>query len=295
MPEAPTGDHAMNITIPNYQILNFETESLVISDIGISKVHSQPLLKALRQLQMSRAMTRDELDEVLSDNGLNADSAFAFLEKIISIRTVGELYFEKIIVVHSREGVVGVEELFRQELSGAVEFKEFSSDVVKSAAGVRCFIVLLCHSYDYDGLKKLHFDLAKSSPRSAISVCWPMGDFFCIGQPYIAEVGNPCHFCTVDRLIHNESVRLAKNNWASALAFCKNKHVNIPFKKISLYQELIVVGAIIRSVRFFTESGVLRKYHDDVLCSSYVQLSDGGIFQESNSHWYMCDCLGGRV
>lgn len=82
-----------------------------------------------------------------------------------------------------------------------------------------------------------------------------------------------------------------KNNWASALAFCKNEHVNVPFKKLSFYQELVVIGAIIRNVKFFTENGVLRKYHDDVLCSSYVQLSDGRIFQEPNSHWYICDCL----
>lgn len=66
----------MNIAIPNYQILNFETESLVISDAGISKVHSRPILKALRQIQMSRALTKDELDEILADNGLNAASAF---------------------------------------------------------------------------------------------------------------------------------------------------------------------------------------------------------------------------
>ncbi|MBM9484927.1 McbB family protein [Pseudomonas sp. ICBG1301] len=285
----------MNIAIPNYQILNFETGSLVVSDIGISKVHSQPLLKALRQLQLSRLMTRDELDEVLSENGLSAGGAFEFLEKIVPLRAMDGLYFEKTIIVHSWEGKEGFEDLFRQGVSGVIEFKSFSDDVVKAVAGSRCFIVLLCHSYDYESLKRMHFELAKLSPFSAISVCWPMGGFFCIGQPYIAEVGNPCHFCTVDRLVHNESVMRAKNNWASALAFCKNNHVSMPFKKLSLYQELIVVGAIVRSIKFFTESGVLRKYHDDVLCASYLQLSDGRIFQEPASHWYLCDCLGGEV
>ena len=119
----------MNIAIPNYQILNFETESLVISDAGISKVHSQPILKALRQIQMSRALTKDELDEILADNGLNAASAFEFLEKIIPFTAAKELYFEKTIVVHSWEGAAGIEDLFRQELSGVVEFKDFSSDI----------------------------------------------------------------------------------------------------------------------------------------------------------------------
>lgn len=121
------------------------------------------------------------------------------------------------------------------------------------------------------------------------------GWFFCIGQPYIAEIGNPCHFCTVDRLVNNESVTHSKNNWASVLAFCKGKHVSVPFKALSLYQELIVIGAIVRNVKFFTDVGMVRKYQDNILCATYLQLSDGRIFEEPNSHWYMCDCLGAEI
>ena len=282
----------MNISIPNYEILNFETESLVISDMGVSKVHSQPLLKALRQLKLSSWMTKDEVDEVLSENGLEADSAFECLKGMIPFRAVEEIYFEKTVIGHSLRKRRYFEKIFRQELSGILEFKEFSGDVVESIRGGRCFVVLVCQFYDYNSIKKLHFELAKASPQSAISVCWPMGGFFCIGQPYIAEIGNPCHFCTVDRLANDQSVKHSKSNWASVLAFCKDKHVSIPFKALSLYQEMIVIGAIIRKVKFFTEIGVARKYQDDILYVTYLQLSDGRIFEESNSHWYMCDCLG---
>jgi len=285
----------MNITIPNYEILNFETESLIISDMGVSKVHSQPLLKALRQLKLSSVMTKDDVDEVLSENGLEANSAFEFLKGIIPFGAVEELYFEQTVVVHSLGRKGFFEDVFRQEFSGVLEFKEFSSDVVESVRGGRCFVVLICYGYEYDSIKKLHFDLAKASPQSAISVCWPMGGFFCIGQPYIAEIGNPCHFCTVDRLVNNESVTHSKNSWASVLAFCKGKHVSVPFKVLSLYQELIVIGAIVRNVKFFTDVGMVRKYQDNILYATYLQLSDGRIFEESNSHWYMCDCLGAEI
>lgn len=37
------GYSAMNITLPNYEIMNFATESLLVADRGVSKVHSQPL------------------------------------------------------------------------------------------------------------------------------------------------------------------------------------------------------------------------------------------------------------
>ncbi|WP_321864351.1 hypothetical protein [Pseudomonas paraveronii] len=76
----------MNITIPNYEILNFEKESLVISDMGVSKVHSQPLLKALRQLRLSSMMTKIEMDEVLSEHGLEASSVFEFLKGVIPFK-----------------------------------------------------------------------------------------------------------------------------------------------------------------------------------------------------------------
>ncbi|MDQ0741026.1 McbB family protein [Pseudomonas sp. W4I3] len=282
----------MNITVPNYQILNFEKESLVMSEIGVSKVHSQSLLKALRAIQSTSLITKEELQAVLSENGLNPDSAFGFLEKIIPFKEVEDLYFEKIIVVHSWENHERYETLFRQELSGIIEFKAFSDDIIKAVVGFRCFIVLLCHSYDYENLKKLHFDLASASPHSAISVCWPMGGFFCIGQPYIAEVGNPCHFCTVDRLLNNDSMTPEKNSWARVLDFCRARHVCTPFDSLSLFQELIIVGSVVRNIKYFTENGALRKYHDEVLSVAYVRLSDGKVFQESSSHWYMCDCLG---
>lgn len=176
-------------------------------------------------------------------------------------------------------------------MSGLLEFKSFSSGLVESLQDLRCFIVLLCHSYNYNKVKELYFDVARASPKSAISVCWRMGNIFCVGQPYVAEIGNPCHFCIVDRLLNNESVVPAKNNWAGVLAFCKERHLDAPAKPLSLYQEMIVIGAIIKGVKFFTEYGEGNRYQDNILHGTYLKLNDGQIFEESNSHWYMCDCL----
>ncbi|VVN59491.1 hypothetical protein PS687_03382 [Pseudomonas fluorescens] len=282
----------MNMIIPNYEILNFDVESLVVSDVGISKVHSQPLLEVLRQLRFSNVISKNELYRMLSEKGLHESDAFEFLERIIPFKSADEIYFEKTIVVHDWEGQADIESLLGEELSGCAEFKGFSDDVVKAVSDVRCFVVFVCHSYDYDQLKKIYFDVARASPKSAVSVCWRMGGFFSIGQPYIADLGSPCHFCIVDRLICNEFVVPAKNKWASVLAFCKNKHVSVPSATLSLYQEMLVIGAVIRKVKYFTECNGERKYQDNILYNSYVQLSDGKIFEESTSHWYMCDCLG---
>ena len=71
----------MNITIPNYEILNFQNKSLAGSRSDDFKVHSKPLLKALRQLQLFGAMTQSEVDIILSENGFYANDVFEFLDK----------------------------------------------------------------------------------------------------------------------------------------------------------------------------------------------------------------------
>lgn len=281
----------MNIIVPNYEILNIETESLVVSDAGISKIHSQPLLNVLKRLKLSAVMTREEVNEVLAEHGLIQNDAFEFLERIIPFKCIEDIYFEKTIVVSDWKGQVDIENLFKSELSGCLEFNSFSDGVVDSVRNGKCFIVLLCHLYNYENVKNLYFELVRASPKNAISVCWQMGNVFCIGQPYIPEIGNPCHFCAVDRLINNNSIMPAKNSWSSILEFCKNRRIDVPAKALSLYQEMIVVGAVVRKVKFFTEHLGGYKYQDNVLHSSYLQLLDGEILEESNSHWYMCDCL----
>lgn len=85
----------MNIIIPNYEILNFDTENLVVSDVGISRIDSQPMIEVLRRLTLSKVMTKEELDEVLMEHGIGGNEAFEFLEAIIPLRFVDQIYFEK--------------------------------------------------------------------------------------------------------------------------------------------------------------------------------------------------------
>lgn len=66
---------------------------------------------------------------------MNACDAFEFLEKIIPLIAREEMYFEKTIVVHDWSGRANVEDLFRQELSGTLEIRRFSSDIVSSLSG----------------------------------------------------------------------------------------------------------------------------------------------------------------
>ena len=71
----------MNITIPNYEILNFQNERSAAFRNGGSKVYPQPLLQALSQLQVYKTMSTSELDKVLVENGFYANDVFEFLDR----------------------------------------------------------------------------------------------------------------------------------------------------------------------------------------------------------------------
>ncbi|NMZ23068.1 McbB family protein [Pseudomonas proteolytica] len=282
----------MNITIPSYEILNLESEDLIVSELGISRIHSKPLLSALRKLSSRLVMAEDEINEVFSEHGLMPSCAFDFLEAAVGLRRdVGEIYFKKTIFVSDWNGRVELEKLLRSELSTCIELLGFSDDLLSLVAGKQYFIVLLCESYDYHAIKKIYFELAISAPESAISVCHRMGDVFCIGQPYMRSIGNPCHFCSVDKVINSERISPARNSWAKIMEICRVNHIEVPSKALTLYQEIVTLGAIIRKVRFYTELGNSKLYQDNILQASYLNLINGVVTEDVCVHWYMCDCL----
>ncbi|WP_135311390.1 hypothetical protein [Pseudomonas nabeulensis] len=55
----------MNMTLPNYEILNFDSGSLVVPEVHNARIYPRPLIELLRQLQLADVMTKAELDEAL--------------------------------------------------------------------------------------------------------------------------------------------------------------------------------------------------------------------------------------
>lgn len=59
---------------------------------------------------------------MLSTHGLNPETAFDFLEKVISIKEACEdLYFDKTIVAHDWDESINLEELLRSEINTPLE------------------------------------------------------------------------------------------------------------------------------------------------------------------------------
>jgi len=280
------------LNIQSYEILDFNSDNLVVSKKGVSKISSPPLLAALNKLKSYKNISRGELNEVLSTHGLNPEPAFDFLEKIISIKDACEdLYFDKTIVAHDWDENINLEELLRSEINTPLEVCSISGLVRDQTLNKKYYIVIMCRNYDYELIKKIYFELADVAPESAISVCYSVGDAYCISQPYCPKIGNPCHFCNIDRLINYEEYHSARNAWSKLLRYCKNKHMAVPVNSLSLLQQSLVVGAVIRKIKLLTSSDNEFRYQDNILQDSHIDFAGCFVREVATSHWHMCDCL----
>jgi len=282
----------MMINIQNYEILNFPTDDLIVSKRGVSRINSPALLAALTKLKNYKNISRVTFDEILSDHGLNPDYAYGLLEKALSItEDFSGLYFEKTIVAHDWGRNTELENLLRSEINTPLELSEISGSLVDVVSNKKYYIVIVCMNYDYDFIKKTYFDLVTAAPESAISVCYSVGNSYCISQPYLPKVGNPCHFCSVDRLINYEGYQSSRNAWSKLLQFCRSKHIAVPTSPLNVLQRSLLVGALIRKIKLLTSSDSELRYQDNILQETHVDFASTLVREASVAHWYMCDCL----
>lgn len=284
--------NSMKLNIQSYEILNFPSGNLLVSKRGVSKINSLSLLAALSKLQSYTSISKAELNDVLSEHGLNPEAAYKFLEKAISIKeAIGDLYFEKAIVAHDWGENSDLERLLKSEITTPLEVREDLDSLSDSVLNNRCYIVILCKNYDYDRVRKIYFKLADVAPGSAISIGYRTGGSYCISQPYLPRIGNPCHFCNVDRLIDYEGYKSSKSHWSKLLKFCKSKHIAVPTDPLSILQRSLVVGALIRKIQLLTSPDAERRFQDNILQETHVDFKNAFVRDVSASHWYMCDCL----
>lgn len=283
----------MRLSMSNYDILNLTHDALVVSDRGISKISSPPLLNALSRLKNYSTITRSELDEILTENGLNPETAYTFLESAISIRPAYAPHFEKVFIIHDWKGAIDLEKLLREEIKTPLEFHKlpFTPSAETIEPNKKYYILIIPDYYNYHQLHNLHFSLASQLPESAISVCHHSCNSYHISQPYIPAIGNPCHFCNIGRMIHYENQHTSTQSWSKLLTFCGERRIPIPNKRLSLLQEALVLGALIKKIGIISHPGDNLCYQDNILQTTLIDFNNNHIDEYTPPHWHLCDCL----
>lgn len=284
----------MQLTFSEYDILNLSREPLLISSNGVSKINSLQLLSVLQELktQHGTSIKKTLFNKIISDHKLAQKETYLFLENAIGLKPrPAEIYFKKVLITHDWKDHQELKTIINQELKCEHAIILEHDTLVNYAKNKAYFIKIICTEYNYAKLKKLYFDLADSAPLSAICVGYLSGGLFHISQPYIASVGNPCHFCTIERQINYERRKNTQNNWSALLSFCSERNIATPSQNLTLLQRSLALGAIVQKIKLHTEHGAGFRHQDNTFTSTTIDLSTGAITEELSPHWHSCNCL----
>lgn len=281
----------MKLSIQNYNLLNFNDNYVIISEKGVSRVNSTPLVEVVRALNNRNTITDDELFALFDEYSLNPDEAYTSLQASLGLAPVSKNeFFSSVILAHDWVNSEQFELLISGELTCPKTICAIP-ELHKLANHNRPYIVIIYSKYNYDELKQLYFQITLKFPGSAVSVCYPSDENYVIGQPYFPTIGNPCHFCSIDKVSDHEAYKSSTNTWSTLLLFCRNRHIPVPAPNASLYQKCLIVGAIVEKINTMTGAKGAQHFQDNILQETRLSLNNGYVSEASVSHWSMCECL----
>lgn len=243
----------MQLIFSEFDIVSLPNESLIISINGASKTESKKLLVVLQELKKQKlpSIPKALFDKIVSAQKLPLKETYTFLNFAIGLKNQpSEIYFKKVLIAHDWGNREEFEAIIDQEVKFDYEIVSDFESLIDRAEGNAFLIKIICMQYNYSKLKNLYFCLADSSPSSAISIGYLSGDIFRISQPYIPNIGNPCHFCLVERQLNYERINESRNTWSALLSFCVDQNITTPAPNLSLLQRNLALGTVIKKSSF---------------------------------------------
>lgn len=266
----------MDVQISSFQIFKVFEFSVVISEKELTKIYSSALSLALEELRLltSIRLPINTIQNIIEKHNLDCDEVMSFLDGAISIKKVDEeKYFEKVIVVH--EWGKEFEDALASEVSCKFDVAASKEDIIEEITSSNSFVLILPKNYVCREFRDMYFEMAAESPGSAICVAMRMNDSFYMSPPFISEMGNPCHFCTSDKIIYAERAQPTKNNWSSLLRFCTETQLDPPEQQLSRLQLALVTGMLSEKIKLWTVPGYGHRGQDRIALASYVNLFSG--------------------
>lgn len=284
----------MRIKIQNYEILNFENYSLIGSEKGISRVKSKKLIAALEELKpiCEKTIDSETLESILAKYNFE-EPVSEHLQHHLKIQyDVPPPYFDSVYILHGwKELKQHTISLLDSEIPLSLTHLPLHLNALKNVAHERSLIILLPGSHNISELKHIYFEASNTLPRSFI-IC---GHFspatFTVTQPYSADLGNPCLFCSLSRAIHFETQADGSCAWSAMLNFCTSNSADFQNPKLSMLQHSMAVGLISKKINLFLSNINHKLFQDNILTNSTVNLNNGTVAEEILPHWHMCDCL----
>lgn len=282
------------LRIYNYEILNFDAQPTVFSSAGFTRITDPKLEKALQHMTEieSKYIPQHELEQLLEGEALQPERAISFLKSILIIGEQTQLpHFKNAIACIDWEIPETLKEHIEKRPDNKIKITR-TSELDTNTHPEPTLFILAYSKLKPEELRTIYTQLSKNNPDCGISVGFVSNHFFHLTEVYIPSIGNPCAFCTLDRISHYESLRASQHHWSKIWSFCQKNNIDLPKTTLDELQSALTLGTIVSFTNKFTHFQKSRFTQDQFLLSRTLNFSDGSFTEDSSTHWPLCQCIG---
>lgn len=284
----------MNVLrIYNYEIMNFESDPLVFSSAGFTKITEPGIVSALMKIEQtqSKYIKRQDLERILKAENLDPLSAVDFLKSLLILEEgVKQPYFEHVIIYHDMEVPSPLIDFYAQKNISTVRVREIGHFELPDIHTPTLF-VFACLKIQPDAIRRAYKSVAKNNPGHGVTLGFIINRHFHLTEIHVPVLGNPCAFCTLDRIAYYESKRLSQHAWSKAWAFCSKNRIDLPKATIDDFQLALILGGIDSFTSKLTKAPRFKHTQDQTLLSRTIDLETGAMMEDTSIHWPFCECL----
>lgn len=283
------------IRVHNYEILHFDSNPLIHSNSGVTKITNKGMARALQALEKYREtdITIRTIKDIFIKENIQIKHAIRFLQTIAILGNAqANPYFQSVRIFCEWPISHQITHHIEKASRGKIEIMPtgFIEHIPKATDAPTLFIAALSQLTPCR-LRAQYYEFLKMHPSCGISVGFISGNHYHITEPYIATIKNPCAFCTIDRIIHYENLRKSQHPWSRLVAFCDSTGIPLPTREIDELQKALILGAIIKLGTRFMNNQKIRYTQDRVLRATTINLDNGYITEDPSVHWPLCKCL----
>ncbi|WP_409488634.1 McbB family protein [Pseudomonas promysalinigenes] len=282
------------LRIYNYEILNFEMEPMVFSSTGFTKITEPKIIKALQELDniQSKYIEYSDLEKILRKETLEPKSALDFLKSLLILSEEADPpHFQEVMIYHDLDIPPSLQKYYEKKHNNRIKLRKIGS-FEKPNNNTPTLFIFVCLKLQPDSIRSIYTNLMKEHPNHGASIGFISSNHFHLTEVYVPSIGNPCAFCTFDRIAHYETKRASQHPWSKVWTFCCKNNFALPKSTIDDLQTTLIIGAIISFTNKLTQAPKFKYTQDLILLSRTVDLETGIITEEASTHWPFCECLG---
>jgi McbB family protein len=279
--------------LSDFQIVEHEQKAIVVSDKGISRIVDTTLIRLMKAWSENGGQNRLDIQEQLVTHSLDASQTLKFLEDIIGFESKRQIrhFLASRVFFNSNSG-------FARIIARGLPTQQYTSCHSKSKkispSSAPHLDILLMEDPASDKERIFYQTHLKENPKNAVIATYLIEDSMVMTAPHCPDIGNPCLYCTIDRVLHYTKLRTTKSSWAKLTAFFSENSISMPFPKLTQANEQLISALISLQIDLYMQGRAVC-HQDNVYSNILFNLASGEMVKTQPTHWYLCNCRSNHV